>query len=154
MTYQTRDALVAPSAQKFTSVGSRESAYGIAYDYAIRPHPLLGAGPGWFARPAAPAGAPHDIFIGELSEVGALGLLALLWFLWRVLQTTNRIGGDLAMAAWYVLLARVLASTVDIFWVAGPTTLPFMIVGLAIGANASREPGVGAPRPRPFMVRR
>jgi O-antigen ligase len=146
VTFQQRDAKLTPDEAKFGSVETRITTYDIAWRSAIKPHPVLGAGPGWFERPGSPGGAPHDIVIGELSEVGALGLAALLWFLWRVLRTTNQVDTDISRVAWYALLARVLASTVDIFWVAGPTTLPFLLVGLAVG----EEP---APVPEPAPVR-
>jgi hypothetical protein len=146
VTYQARDAKLTPDEARFGSVETRVDDYEAAWQHAIRPNPLVGAGPGWFALPGSPYSVPHDIVIAELSEVGALGLLALCWFLWRVLRTSGRTGTDLGQAAWYAVVARILATTVDIFWVAGPTTLPFLLVGLAVGDAPSD--GVAPRRPR------
>ena len=72
--------------------------------------------------------------------------LLFLWVLFRLLNGGSTV---LERLAWYALAARVVAAMVDIFWVAGPNTLPFLVVGLAIGAEATE----GSVIRRPALVR-
>lgn len=133
ITYQTRDARLTGVDVQYGSVESRTATYDTAIKDVFLPHPVFGAGPKWFTRPGAPTNAPHDFVVSELSEVGLVGTVALIWLLLAMLRVARRTGGTMGELAWYVLLARILASAVDIFWVAGPTTLPFLVLGLAIG---------------------
>lgn len=121
-----------------SSVGSRTTTYERVWHEVIVPNPVLGAAPKWFGDPALPA-APHNLVISELSEDGFVGFAALIGVLWVLLRMANRAPPLLGQLAWYVLVARVVASGFDIFWVAGPNTLPFLVVGLAVGVSAAAE---------------
>lgn len=124
------------TSERFTSVGSRTNTYDIALHEVIYKKPLFGAGPKWFAKPGTPTGEPHNILIDELSTTGVFGTIALLVMLWVVFTMLSRMRSDLGDLAWYILITRVLATLVDLFWVAGPGTVPFLIIGLAIGTSA------------------
>ncbi len=78
--------------------------------------------------------------------MGVVGLVAFLVFLWALFRLCRRCQSPYAELAWMVLLLRVLATMVDIFWAAGPNTLPFLLIGLAIGAEAREH------QPRPELA--
>ncbi len=142
ITYTTRDEN--KQTAKFNSVNSRLDTYSFALTKKWEPDPVFGAGLKWFNAPGAGGGVPHNFVIGELSEVGLIGLVAMLALLWVVLRTTRRADSDLAEAGYLVLVERLLATMVDIFWVAGPGTLPFLIIGLVIGDEPEVEADVPA----------
>ncbi|WP_194397260.1 O-antigen ligase family protein [Microbacterium atlanticum] len=66
--------------------------------------------------------------------VGLIGFivmwLGILVILWRV----DPVYGTLAFA---VLLSRLVQSQFDLFWVAGQVSIPFVIAGICLGAQAS-----------------
>ena len=130
---------------KFGSVGSRTITYTTVWDDVIKPQPLLGFGPKWFRQPGAPAGEPHNLILDELSSDGLVGLLAFIVLLWTCLRVCRSTSSVLGEMAWYVLVARLIADMFDLFWVAGPNTLPFLIFGLAVGAAALEENPAAAP---------
>lgn len=146
---QSENASLAGVNSKFTSVASRQETYKAAYNGVIKPHPIFGAGPKWFTKPGALAGEPHNMLIDETASTGVIGLGAFLVFLWVLFRLLNGGSTVLERLAWYALAARVVAAMVDIFWVAGPNTLPFLLVGLAIGAEATE----GSVVRRPALVR-
>lgn len=124
---------------KFSSVGSREITYRTVWSDVIAPNPIVGAGPKWFTQPGAPAGEPHNLVLDELSSDGVVGLVALIALLWVCLRVANRAPPPLGELAWYAVIARLIAASFDIFWVAGPNTLPFLVLGLAVGAASLEE---------------
>jgi O-antigen ligase len=146
VSFQSQDAALTGTSSKYTSINSRQLTYQATIDNVIKPHPIFGAGPKWFTKPGAPATEPHNLLLDELASTGVLGLAAFVLFLVAFLHIAGRNSSMLARLAWYALLARILASMVDIFWVAGPNTLPFLLVGLAIGAEATDESVVRRPR--------
>ncbi len=133
---------------KFGSVGSREVTYKTAWNEIIKPHPVLGIGPKWFNNPNAPGGEPHNFVLDELASDGVIGLAALAFLMWTCLHVLRGSREPLAMIAFYVVLARLIADLFDIFWVAGPNTLPFLIFGLGIGAISLDEEAHDAARKR------
>lgn len=139
VTYETRDAVKTGRAEQFNTVGSRTKVYDEAIGTVWGEHKMFGAGLKWFYQPTYHSGTPHNLIIEELSEVGIFGTAALLIFLYGLLRVSWRAGGDVGRMAWYVLLQRILHSLVDIFWAAGPGTLPYLFIGLAIGEEAKNE---------------
>ncbi len=124
---------------KFSSVGSRETTYRTVWSDVITPNLVLGAGPKWFNQPGAPAGEPHNLVLDEMSGDGVIGLIAFVALIWMCLRVANRAPPPLGELAWYGIVARLTAASFDIFWVAGPNTLPFLMLGLAVGAASSVE---------------
>ncbi|HET8930897.1 MAG TPA: O-antigen ligase family protein [Acidimicrobiales bacterium] len=124
---------------KFSSVGTRETTYRTVWDDVITPNPIIGAGPKWFTQPGAPAGEPHNLVLDELSSDGAIGFIAFVAMLWVCLRVANRAPPPLGELAWYAIVARLTAASFDIFWVAGPNTLPFLLLGLGVGASSIEE---------------
>ena len=66
-----------------------------------------------------------------------------------LLLVCRRLRTEMGEMAWYVFVVRILASMVDVFWAAGPGTLPFLVIGLAIGDD---EAGTATPfEPRSML---
>ena len=130
-TYTERD--LSSSTQQFNSLNSRIDTYSYAIDHVWEPHLIDGSGLKWFFAPNSPVGAPHNLVIGELSEVGLIGLAGMIMLLWVVLAAMRRSPSQLGETAYLVLVARILESMLGIFWTAGTGTLPFLIVGLVVG---------------------
>jgi len=149
VTYTSRDATLSGTQSRYNTVGSRETAYSAAIDHVFIPSPLFGGGLKWFNRPGAPGILPHDLIVSELSEVGLFGTLGFVAWLWMLLLLCRRLRTEMGEMAWYVLVVRILAAMVDIFWAAGPGTLPFLVIGLAIGDD---EAGTATPfEPRSML---
>ncbi len=139
ISYQHEAAEHSGSKYKFGSVGSRKTTYEAVIDDVIMPNPIVGAGPKWFRQADAPTGEPHNLVLDELAGDGIIGLVAFAVLLWTFLGVARRAPPPLGELAFYVLLARIIADLFDIFWVAGPNTLPFLILGLAVGASSVVE---------------
>lgn len=127
------------SAYKYGSVGSRKVNYDRVWEDVILEHPIVGAAPKWFKQPGAQAYEPHNLVLHELSSDGVVGLVGLIFLLWVCLRVAQRAPPPLGELAWYAIVARIAADLFDIYWVAGPNTLPFLLLGLAVGAAALDE---------------
>ena len=138
-----RDRELNPATAKFNSVNTRLDTYRYAIEQKWEPNLVFGAGLKWFFAPDATYGVPHDVVIDELSEAGLVGMVGLIVLLWVILAAMRRSASDLGEAGYLVVVARILESMVGVFWVAGPGTLPFLIVGLVVGD----EQPVDADRP-------
>jgi polysaccharide biosynthesis protein PslJ len=139
LTYVGRD--LNPQTAKFNSVNTRVNAYSGALEQKWEPNLVFGAGLKWFNAPGETLSTPHNLVIGQLSETGIIGLLALIGLLWVVLRTMRTSTSDLGEAGYLVVVARILEGMVDIFWVAGPATLPFLVVGLVVGDESDAAVG-------------
>lgn len=87
-----------------------------------------------------PPNAELEVFAaaGLVGLVGFVALLAgSLLVLWRVEVEF----GGLAVA---VLLSRVVQAQLDLFWTAVQVSVPFLVVGMCLGAAAAAEEGVVA----------
>lgn len=145
------------STYKFGSIGTRKANYTHVWDDVIVANPVAGIGQKWFTRPGVGIGEPHNLVLHELSSNGVVGLVALIGLLWVCLRVANRAPPPFGDLAWYVLVARLTADLFDIFWVAGPNTLPFLVLGLAVGAASLAEESAASPSgptraPRPVAV--
>jgi len=135
-TYTERD--LATKDAKFSSLNTRVDDYTYALQNQFAPHPVVGAGMKWFKSADATGSGPHNFLIAELSETGLVGIFGLIVFLGVTLNTLRKNPRAMSEAAYLVLLERILDSLLGIFWVAGTGTLPFLVVGLAIGEDAPR----------------
>jgi polysaccharide biosynthesis protein PslJ len=126
---------------QFNTVGSRVKVYEIALKL-WRDHPIFGYGVRWFRDPAAPTTEPHSSLIATLSETGVWGVLSILLLFGLTMLLLHKRRGQLPLAAFAVLAARLVESQVAIFWVAGTMTLPWLLAGLAM---ATPEPDAAAP---------
>jgi O-antigen ligase len=118
---------------KFNGIDTREGTYDVALGDIWSNHPVTGGGMRWFDQPGAAAGVPHNLVIAELSENGIIGLLAVLVLIANTVLVLLPRRDPMGEAALLVLVLEVLFGLTGIFWVAGTFTLPFLIVGLAVG---------------------
>lgn len=108
-----------------------------------RESPIVGQGMRFFKNGEFVLGSdPHNVIVASLSETGIVGLAALVALLAGATRILWRMHSTLALAALTVLVARFVNGLFDIYWVAGTQSLPWMIVGLALGqheAEADQE---------------
>lgn len=136
-TYTQRD--LAASDAKFSSLNTRVDNYTDAFENEFKPHPMVGAGMKWFRITDGTSAGPHNLIIAELSETGLAGMVGLTVFLALMLNALRKNHGAMSETAYLVMLERILDSLLGIFWVAGSGTLPFLVVGLAVGEDARRS---------------
>ena len=127
---------------QYNSVNSRISTYNASLDLWRR-DPLVGVGLKYwrnsnFAGELA-FGEPHDLVVSALGETGVIGLLALGVLVLATIAVLRRGRSSVATFAALIVVAKVVASSVDIFWVAGSFTLAWIVVGLACAADTSPE---------------
>ncbi|WP_434966153.1 O-antigen ligase family protein [Janibacter indicus] len=102
-------------------------------------HPLLGVGLRWWYTDRYSGGfQPPNAEMEVLTSAGLVGLvgflvlmLGALVVLWRV----EPVYGALALLA---VLSRFVQAQLDIFWVAGQVSIPFVIAGICLGVQALR----------------
>ncbi len=119
------------------SVRERQQSQALS---AFRTNRLTGAGIRYYdqnpvlARDGRPSSTPYEV-LAESGVIGAAGLVVLIVGVFRILL---RVDSPYAAAAIGVLGVRVLHGLVDNFWVAGPFTLPWLIVGIAAAVARDR----------------
>lgn len=105
-----------------------------------RQEPLVGVGlRWWYTDRFTVAFQPPNAEMEVLSSAGIIGLAAFVIMLvgtLRVLWSLDRAFGTVAFA---VVLNRVVQGQFDIFWVSVSASLPFLIVGICLGAMAHAD---------------
>jgi O-antigen ligase len=108
-------------------------------------HPVTGVGIRFFALPEFAGFQPPNNLINEiLAEAGFPGLFGFLVFVVGSVWALWRCQGNLAIAGVCVVAARFAHGLVDIYWVGGTSTLPWLIAGMglaAAGAAPLARPG-------------
>jgi predicted membrane protein len=126
--------------------------------------PWFGVGLRWWYTDRFPeAFQPPNALIDTMTAAGIIGLAAFLTLLVGTWLVARRLDPTYGVLAELVLLARLIQSQFDLFWVAVQVSLPFIILGLCLGAAArheadeeekervrdqvarARQPGVAAP---------
>jgi hypothetical protein len=79
---------------------------------------------------------PPNGEIEVLTSAGVIGLVGFLALLVGALVVLWRIDPAFGTAAFAVLLSRVVQAQFDFFWVASQVSVPFVIVGVCLGACA------------------
>ncbi|MDQ3679837.1 MAG: O-antigen ligase family protein [Actinomycetota bacterium] len=112
---------------------------------AWRESPVFGQGMRFFERGELELRSdPHNVVVGSLSETGVVGLAALVGLLAATVRVTWRLPNEVALAALTIVVARFVHGLFDIYWVAATQTLPWLIVGMALG-HPGDDQGAGAP---------
>jgi len=130
--------LTDPNAAEFSPDRVRRLGYEAALDQ-WRSEPLTGAGLRYFNTDDASGGEPHNLAILALAEGGLFALAGVIVLLGGTYAVLARVRGPVATIARLAVLVRVLTGTVDVFWVAGRMTVPFVLVGAAIALEAERS---------------
>jgi hypothetical protein len=102
-----------------------------------RESPIFGVGMRWWYSERFGAHfQPPNAFLEMLTCAGVVGLIAFIVLctggLWVVFQMDPRFG-NIALA---VMIARFCQGQLDLYWVAGNSSILWMVAGLAYGAQA------------------
>jgi polysaccharide biosynthesis protein PslJ len=124
-----------PGAQ-FNSLNTRIDTYDRTMEL-WQGDPIFGVGVRFFREPALAAGEPHNLIIASLGESGVVGTAGFVAFNIAVIAMFRRRKDALGHAALYLTIAHAIDSMAGIFWVAGTGTLPWLVVGLAVGLDPS-----------------
>ena len=110
----------------------------------------------WYTDRFAVSFQPPNAEMEVLSSSGVVGLVGFLILMLGALVVLWRMDPAYGTAAVAVLGSRFLQGQLDLFWVAAQTSIPFMVVGVCLGAHAlheseSRRPGAHSSE-RPLLV--
>jgi O-antigen ligase len=104
--------------------------------------PWLGVGLRWWYTDRFPvAFQPPNAELDTLTAAGVVGLAAFLVLLVGTWLIARRIDPAFGIVAELVLLTRFVQSQFDLFWVSMQASLPFVILGICLGALAHHEAG-------------
>lgn len=123
------------SQNKFNSVYQRLNWLQEVY-HLWREQPLVGHGLRyWYVHPTANFQPPQ----AELEVIASAGLVGLLGFtiMWvGFIVVLWRVDPRFGMLAFGSVLARIVQAQFDLFWVSAQVSIPFLIAGLCLGAQA------------------
>lgn len=128
------------SGNLFNSAFSRVSWYDNAI--AIWSNdPWFGVGLRWWYTPRFGVySQPPSAILDVLTSAGVIGLAAfgLHWLIsWRAVR---RLSPEFGILAAGVLVVRLVQSQFDLYWVSVQASVPFLIVGICVGAAARAQP--------------
>ena len=92
----------------------------------------------WYVHPTANFQPPQ----AEVEVVAATGVIGLLGFvvMWIailvVLWKVNPVYGSLALG---LAISRIVQAQFDLFWVAAQVSVPFLVIGICLGAQATHR---------------
>lgn len=117
---------------RFGSIGQRLTVEAQTQQLWIH-HPLTGVGLRFFDLPQFAGYQPPNNVLNEiLAEAGVPGLIGFLVFIVGSVLALYRARGDLALAGLSIVVGRFTHGLVDIYWVAGTTTLTWLIAGMGL----------------------
>jgi hypothetical protein len=105
-----------------------------------RESPLFGHGLRYWTNGPVVSFQPPQAELEVLASAGVIGLLgfAVMWIgIVIILGKLDRAYGTLALA---VVLSRLVQGQFDLFWVASSVSIPFVIAGVCLGAQALAAP--------------
>ena len=111
-------------------------------------NPLFGVGlRWWYTDRFETKFQPPNAVLEMLSTAGLVGLVGFLVLMVGSLVVLWRMDPRYGLVAFVVILSRLVQGQLDLFWVAVQTSIPFLIVGICLGAHgrelAEQPPGVG-----------
>ena len=117
--------------------------------------PLFGVGlRWWYTDRFENKFQPPNAILEMLSTAGLFGLIGFLVLMVGSLVVLWRMDTRYGLVCSTVILSRLVQGQLDLFWVAVQTSVPFLIVGICLGAHgrelADQPPGVGQPVERPL----
>ena len=99
--------------------------------------PLVGVGLRWWYTDRFPGGIqPPNAELEVLTSAGLVGLVSFLALMVGSVVLLWRVEPTYGMLAMLVVLSRIVQGQLDIFWVAGQTSFPFVVVGVCLGMRA------------------
>ncbi len=127
------------SGNRFNSTNQRLDWFGDAIDVWLT-DPWLGVGlRWWYTDRFSIAVQPPNVELEVLTSVGVLGLIAFLALFGGAVVVLRRLDPAFGLMPAMVLIARFSQAQFDLFWTAVLGSLPWLIVGLALGEHARAE---------------
>lgn len=135
-----------PDAQRFRPIGSRVESTSLAIEQ-FRTQPVVGGGIRYFRQRGEVEA--HNVIVLTAAEGGLVGLTALAVLLGGTYVALRGLPGQLGRLARLAILMRLVAGLLDIYWVAGTGSLPWLFVGLALADETARArpPAAGSVEP-------
>ena len=119
---------------KFNSVAIRVDQLSIALDVWHK-NPWLGQGMRFYNLPAfVGVPVPPNVIIGGLASTGIVGVIALLVFFGTSLGVVFRLPRAYGVLALSILAGHYVEGLFDIFWIGAYAAIPFLVVGMCLGA--------------------
>ena len=127
------------SGNQFNSVFQRLSWFQDSYTVWMT-DPWFGVGLRWWYTDRFPVQfQPPNAEVEVLTSAGVLGLAAFLMLMTGALAVLWRLDPVYGTLALSVLVNRLVQSQFDLYWVAVQASLPFVIIGIALGAQGVRR---------------
>ncbi|MEK8227835.1 O-antigen ligase domain-containing protein [Oerskovia sp. M15] len=124
---------------QFNSAYQRLTWYEQAIDVWER-SPWVGVGLRWWvANRTEYVFQPPNAELEVLTSAGIVGLAAFLVLFFGSLAVLWRLNPRFGTLAFSVLLMRFIQGQFDLFWVSVQVSVPFLIVGVCVGADAYAE---------------
>lgn len=90
----------------------------------------------WYSGRTAVNFQPPNAELEVLASAGLIGLAAFLVMMVGSLKVAWSLPARYGTVAFAVVASRLVQAQFDLFWVAGQVSIPFLVVGLALGAEA------------------
>lgn len=117
--------------------------------------PWFGAGlRWWYTDRFGVAFQPPNAEIDTLTSSGVVGLAAFVALIVGTWLIARRLGPNFGLIAELVLITRFVQSQFDLYWVSVQVSLPFIILGICLGAAAHHEATLEASTRRPREIDR
>lgn len=94
----------------------------------------------WYQEGSAITYQPPNAFLEVLACAGLVGLVAFIVMMIGTLVVLWRLDPRFGTLASALLISRLVQSQLDLFWVAVQVSVPFVVVGICVGAAAADEP--------------
>lgn len=102
--------------------------------------PFVGVGMRWWYTDRFPGGIqPPNALLEVITASGLVGLGGFLALMVGSVLVLWRVPPEYGMVAALVVLGRFVQGQLDAFWVAGQTSIPFVIAGICLGMHAWHE---------------
>lgn len=108
--------------------------------YALWKHsPIIGHGLRyWYVHPSANF-QPPQAEVEVLASTGVVGLVAFIAMWIVMLVVLWRVDPTYGMLAFGLVLSRLVQAQFDLFWVAAQVSVPFLVAGICLGAQAASK---------------
>ena len=127
------------SGNQFNSVFQRVNWFQESMDVWLT-DPWLGVGlRWWYTDRFSVSFQPPNAEIEVLTSSGVVGLVAFLALIIGTWLIARRIDPLYGLVAELVLLVRLVQSQLDLFWVSVQASVPFLVLGICLGALAHRD---------------
>lgn len=90
---------------------------------------------------------PPQAEVEVLASAGVVGLTGFIVMWAVILVVLWRVDPRFGMLAFGVMLLRIVQAQFDLFWVAAQVSVPFLIVGICLGAQAAASEAMDDPPP-------